>query len=276
VRRGPAARGAVERTVDGLLHVMDRAVEAEAGAARPGLLQAVDPRVKLAGLFALMAAVALSHRLEVNVALLLVGLALVALSQVRLLALVSGAWLVAVSLSLTLALPALFLTPGPGLARLPLVGWEVTSTGLTSAAYLVLRVAATATFGFLLVFTTPWPRVLTALRALGVPAVAVAVLGMTYRYILLLLEAAHDMFVARRSRAVGRPTAGERRRLAGQHAGVLLSRSLHLGGEVYLAMRSRGYRGDVRLLDECAMARADWFALAAFAAVSAAAIWAGR
>ena len=37
----------------------------------------------------------------------------------------------------------------------------------------------------------------------------VAVLGMTYRYILLLLESAHDMFVARRSRA-GRPPDGRR------------------------------------------------------------------
>ncbi len=276
MRHGTGARGAVERTVDGLLRVMDRAVEAEAGAARPGLLQLVDPRVKLAGLLSLVAAVALSHRLEVIAALLVVGLALCALSQVRLLALVSGAWLVAVSLSLALALPALFLMPGPAVAELPLLGWTVTSTGLTSAAYLVLRVAAAATFGFLLVFTTAWPRVLKALRAFGIPVVMVAVLGMTYRYILLLLEAAHDMFVARRSRAVGRLTAGERRRLAGQHAGVLLGRSLQLGGEVYLAMQARGFRGEVYLVEDFAMTRADWMALAAFAAVSATAIWAGR
>lgn len=276
MRRGAGARGAVERTVDGLLRVMDRAVEAEAGAARPGLLQALDPRVKLAGLLSLVAAVALSHRLEVVAALLVFGLALAALSKVRLLALVSGAWVVAVGLSLALALPALVLTPGPAVAGLPLVGWKVTSTGLTSAAYLILRVSATATFGFLLVFTTPWPRVLKALRAFAVPVVMVAVLGMTYRYILLLLEGAHDMFVARRSRAVGRLTAGERRRLAGQHAGVLLGRSLQLGGEVYLAMQARGFRGEVFLVEDLAMTRADWMALTAFAAVSAAAIWAGR
>ena len=55
---------------------MDRAVEAEAGAARPGLLQSVDPRVKLVGLLSLVAAVALSHRLEVIAALLVFGLAL--------------------------------------------------------------------------------------------------------------------------------------------------------------------------------------------------------
>ncbi len=276
MRRGAGARGAAERTVDGLLHAMERALAAEAGAARPGILQSVDPRVKLAGLLALVAAVALSHRLDVLVALLVVGLALAAVSQVRLLALVSGAWLTAVGFSFALAVPALFLTPGPAVARLPLLGWALTSTGLTSAAYLVLRVSATATFGFLLVFTTPWPRVLRALRAFAVPAVIVAVLGMTYRYILLLLEGAHDMFVARRSRTVGRLSSSARRRLAGQHAGVLLGRSLQLGGEVYLAMQARGFRGEVYLAEEFAMTRADWMALAAFAAVSAAAIWTGR
>ncbi len=274
--RAAGSRGAVERTLDGLLHAMERAVSAEVGAAGAGWLQSLDPRAKLAGLLSLIAAVALSHRLAVIAALLVTGLLLAVASQVRLSTLLSGVWLTAVGFSFALALPAVFLTPGRSVATLPLVGWTVTATGLTSAAYLVLRVAAAATFGFLLVFTTRWSHVLKALRALGVPVVLVAVLAMTYRYILLLLEAAHDMFVARRSRAVGRLMAGERRRLAGQSAGVLLGRSLQLSGEVYLAMQARGFRGEVYLLDDFAMARADWLALGAFAAVSAAAIWAGR
>jgi cobalt/nickel transport system permease protein len=274
--RTAGARGAVERTVDGLLRAMDRAAAAEAEAARPGFLQSVDPRVKLAGTLGLLAAVALSRRLGVIAALLALGLALAAAARGRIFSLASGVWLAAVGLSCALALPAVVLTPGPAVATLPLVGWPVTSTGLTSAGYLVLRVAAAATFGFLLVFTTPWPHVLKALRAFGIPAVMVAVFAMTYRYILLLLEGAHDMFVARRSRAIGRLTASERRRLAGQHAGVLLGRSLQLGGDVYLAMLARGFRGEVYLLDNFEMRRTDWLALAACAAATAAAIWAGR
>ena len=270
------SRGAVERTVDGLLHAMERALAAEAGAAGRGLLQSLDPRVKLAGLLSLIAAVALSHQLWVVAALLAVGLALAAASRVPLSTRLSGVWLTAVGFSAALALPAIFLTPGPAVARLPLVGWQVTATGLTSAAFLVLRVAATAAFGFLLVFTTRWSHILKALRAFGIPVVLVAVLAMTYRYILLLLEAAHDMFVARRSRTVGRLMPDVSRRLAGQSAGVLLGRSLQLGGEVYLAMQARGFRGEVYLLDDFAMRRADWLTVAAFAAVTAAAVWAGR
>ena len=60
-------------------------------------------------------------------------------------------------------------------------------------------------------------HVLKALRVLRVPVVVVVVLGMTYRYILLLLEIAHEMFEARRSRTVSpatAPTGGARWRRA--------------------------------------------------------------
>jgi energy-coupling factor transporter transmembrane protein EcfT len=59
-------------------------------------------------------------------------------------------------------------------------------------------------------------------------------------------------------------------------AGVLLSRTFQLSGDVYLAMQARGFRGEVHLLDDFAMKRLDWLALAGFAALAAAAVWAGR
>jgi len=199
-----------------------------------------------------------------------------AAARVPLATLMSSVSLAAVGFSLALAAPAVFLTPGRPVAVVPLLGWTVTAQGVTSAGYLVLRAAAASTFGFLLVLTTRWPHVLKALRAFRVPVVFVAVLAMTYRYVLLLLESAHDMFVARRSRTVGRLTAAERRRVVTQSAGVLLGKSLNLSNEVFLAMQARGFRGEVHVLDDFVMARADWLALGMSAAVAAAAVWAGR
>ena len=269
-------RGLVERTVDGLLHAMERAVSAEAGGNAAGWMQRLDPRVKLAGLVALVVAVALSHRLDVIAALLAAGVVLAAASRVPVTTLLSSVSLAAAGFSLTLAAPAVFLTPGRTVAVVPVLGWTATAQGLTSAGFLVLRAAAASTFGFLLVFTTRWSHVLKAMRAFRVPVVFVAVLAMTYRYVLLLLESAHDMFVARRSRTVGRLTAADRRRAVTQSAGVLLAKSLNLSNEVFLAMQARGFRGEVYLVDDFAMARADWLALVAAAAVSAVAVWAGR
>jgi energy-coupling factor transporter transmembrane protein EcfT len=137
-------------------------------------------------------------------------------------------------------------------------------------------VETAATLTLLLVFTTPWNHVLKALRIFRVPVVFVVILGMTCRYILLMLETAHDMLESRRSRTVGALTGPERRRMTVSTAGVLLSRTSQLSGDVYLAMQSRGFRGEVYVLDDFRMSPLDWSAVAAFVALAGWAIWAGR
>ena len=101
------------------------------------------------------------------------------------------------------------------------------------------------------------------------PVVFVVILGMTYRYIFLLLRVALDFFDGRRSRMIAPLDGPQSRRMAGSAAGVLLGKSLLLGNEVFLAMRSRGFRGEVYAMDDFRMKPRDWWALAAFLAVAA-------
>jgi len=266
----------VERTIEGLYRAMERALYAEHAASGGGLLQRLDPRVKVAGLFSLIAAAALAGRLWVIAAVFALAVMLAVLSLISLRMMAARVWAGALLFTGAIAIPALFLTPGVPVYRLPLVNWTVTSQGLTTAGYLLLRVEAAATLALLLVFTTPWMHVLKALRIFRVPVVFVVILGMTCRYILLMLETAHEMFESRKSRTAGALSAGERRRVAVASAGVLLSRTFQLSGEVYLAMQARGFRGEVYLLDEFRMRRVDWLASLAFAALAGAAVWAGR
>jgi len=58
------------------------------------------------------------------------------------------------------------------------------------------------------------------------------------------------MFESREARLVGTLEGPERRRLAGATAGVLLDKSMQLSADVHLAMQARGFRGDVRLLED--------------------------
>ena len=173
------------------------------------------------------------------------------------------------------ALPALFMVPGPALLRLPL-GLALTRPGLATALYLVLRVGSSVSTVVLLVLTTPWNSVLKALGVLRVPDVLVVVLGMTYRYIFLLLRLAGDMFLSRQSRTVGRLSQADERRQLAASAGALLSHSLQLSGDVYLAMQSRGLQGYPRVLQTFRMRRADWLYGAGVLAVAAGAVWLGR
>ena len=271
-RRG----GFLEHTVEDLCTGLERVLYAESSAAGGGLLQQLDARVKTAGLFALILAAALSARLWVIAAIFLLAAVLAALSRISWRALASRVWAGTLVFTGAIAVPALFLTPGDPLYRLPVVHWAATAQGHRTAAFLLLRVETAATLTLLLVFTTPWMHVLKALRVFRVPVVFVVILGMTSRYILLLLETAHEMFESRKSRTVGALDGTGRRRLAAASIGVLLSRALQLSGDVYLAMQARGFRGEVYLVDDFAMRRLDWAALAGFSLLAGASIWAGR
>jgi cobalt/nickel transport system permease protein len=268
----PSTRGGfLENTLEGLHSAMEQALHAETAAEQRGLLQALDPRVKVAGLLALVAAAALAAKLLVIAAILALAITLAALSAIPIRRLAARAWLGALIFSGVIAVPAIFLTPGT-----PLLGSPMTLPGLRAAGFLLLRAETAATLIFLLAYTTPWSHILKALRIFRVPVVFVVILGMTTRYILMLLETAHDMFQSRKSRRVNRLTPAEHRRLAITSTGVLLNKTLHLSGEVYQAMQSRGFRGEVYLLDDFQMQTRDWVASGAFASAAAISIFLGH
>lgn len=260
----------------GLVATLDHALESERSADGPGFLQRLDPRIKIAGLLALILTAVLVRSLPVLAGLFAVATGLALVSQVSLKRLRGQLWLGVLLFTGTLALPAIFVVPGEPLLQLPLLGWEVTLQGLRSAGFLVGRAETAATLALLVVLTTPWPHVLKALRSFGVPVVLVAILGMTHRYIFLLLTTATQMFEARTSRLMGPLSARQARRIAAGGAAVLLGTSLHLAGEVHLAMIARGYRGEVHLLEDFRTRRLDWVALLGFMAVAALALWLQR
>ena len=253
-------RSFIERTLKSLLRAAEYAADAERSAEARGVLQRVDPRVKVVGLMVLVVVVAASHRLAAIGALFVLALALAPVSGIGLGKLAGWVWAPVLLFTGAIALPAIVLVP----------------QGLRSAEYLYLRAETAATLSALLVLTTPWALVLKALRVLKCPIVVVAILGMTYRYIFEILRTALEMFESRRSRTVGELGPIESRRLAASAAGVLLSKSLQLSGDVHLAMQSRGFRGEVYVLPDFRARAADWCWLGGFAALAAGALWWGR
>ncbi len=263
----------LDRLADGLVRAMDHALDADDLARRDGLLQRLDPRVKLAGLMALIVVAVFVKSLAVLGGLFLIAVALALPSRVTLSRLAKQIWLKVFAFTILIALPAIFLVPGAVIARVPILLWPVTLQGVRSAAFLLGRAETAATFALLLILSTPWPHVLKALRIFRAPIVLVAILGMTHRYIFVFLESASQMFESRRSRMVGPLSPRDRRRVATATAGVLLDKALRLSTDVQLAMFARGYRGEVRLIDDFQTTPIDWLALAGFAAVASAALW---
>jgi cobalt/nickel transport system permease protein len=267
--------GFIERSLESFLRVVGRALESEELAKADGLLQALDPRVKVIGFGALIVAAVVSRRIAVILSILAVGLLLALVSRVPIRSL-ARVWIGVLGFAGLTAVPAMFITPGEVVYRLPLLHWEMTAQGIRSFAYVVARAETAATLSVLLVLCTPWAHVLKALRALRVPVVVVVILGMTYRYIFLLLETAREMFESRRSRQVGALPGHERRKMAAATAGVLLGKTVQLSDDVYMAMQSRGFDGEVRLLSEFSLKPRDYAGLLAFLGVCATALWWGR
>jgi cobalt ECF transporter T component CbiQ len=265
----------IERTLVDINHTLEQSVFAEQIAREQGLLQELDPRLKILSALVVLLAVGLSRSLAVILGLYFLALVLAAFSRIPLGFFVKRAWLLIPFFTGVIALPALFITPGAVLVRLP-IGLVITQTGLSTALFLLLRVGTSVSVAVLLVLTTPWNSVLKALGILRVPAVIILILGMTYRYIHLLLHLTNDMFLSRKSRLLRRMNGPEERRLIAATSGTLLNKSLQVSSEVYLAMQSRGFRNYPRTLDTFKMRRIDWLAGALVVITAAAAVWMGR
>lgn len=275
-RGGKNSRSVVERSLTTLVDTLEHPFYAERLARESGLLQKMDARIKIAAILPLIVVAALARHLWIIAMLFVIAVAVAVLSSVPLSTLAKRVWLGVLTFTGLISVPALFLTPGRAIYNLPLPGWTITAQGLRAAAYLIMRAETAATFSVLLVLCTPWSRLLKAFRVLRLPIVLVVILGMTYRYIFLLLRNAHDMFTSRRSRMVGRLDGRQQRQTATASAGVLMSKTMQLSGDVYMAMRSRGFQGEVYALDEFQTVWFDWVMLVLFITVAAAALWWGR
>ena len=273
--RSKSRTGFIERTLVDINNTLEQSIFAEKISRHKGLLQSLDPRLKVIAMLMLLFAVSLSHQLAVLAVLYLFALVLAVISAIPMGFFIRRVWILIPFFTGIIALPALFITPGPTLITLPL-GIVITRTGALTALFLLLRVGTSVSFAVLFVLTTPWNSLLKALGVLRIPDVIVLVLGMTYRYIHLLLHTVTDMFLSRKSRILKRMSGAEDRHLMAATSGALLGKSLQLSGEVYLAMESRGYRGYPRTMDRFRMLWSDWLAGLVVLAVTAAAIWFGR
>lgn len=266
-------RGFMEKTLLAITEVMKNEVFSESLASRQGLLQGLDPRAKLITVLFLIGVAGLFHHIFSLVLFNLWLFWLARSSRVPLATFAKRVWIVVPLFTGVLVLPALFNVVRPGTPLLvlfhlsrPMKLWlwtvpadvAITREGVSAAALLMLRVGASVSLAVLLTLTTRWNVLLKALSVLRIPAVFLTVLEMSYRYIFLLLNTSSDMFMARRSRLVGRASSREERRFVGSSMGTLWGKTAALSEEVHNAMLSRGYAGLPKSLLRFEMKRSDW------------------
>lgn len=217
------------------------------------VLHALDSRVKFILTVAFILAVALTPigAWPVYVLLLAIVVAAAVASELGM-TYASKRALVALPFALA-ALPSLFTLPGATLSSLRIGPWVLTATepGLERLLSVVLKSWVSMQAAVLLAATTQFPDLLVAMRAVGVPRLLVAIFGLMWRYLFVLVDEAIRLTRARDARSGsvtgrGGGTVWWRARVTGGMAGSLFLRGYERSERIYAAMTARGYDGEVR------------------------------
>ncbi|TXK84691.1 cobalt ECF transporter T component CbiQ [Paenibacillus sp. N3.4] len=80
--------------------------------------------------------------------------------------------------------------------------WRVwiTTSGLGLAALLFARVIASLSCMMFIMFSTPFSELLQVMKKVRVPSLVLEIMLIMYRFLFILFEIAHDMFIAQQSR----------------------------------------------------------------------------
>ncbi len=171
------------------------------------------------------------------------------------------------------ALPLIFTTPGDPAWQFPLGRWDlsITRAGLVLFASIALKSWISVQAAIVLAASTSFPDLLVAMQAVGIPRLLVAIFGLMWRYLFVLVDEALRLLRARQARSGVSELPGARpggslawrARVAGGMAGSLFLRAIERSDRIYNAMLARGYNGEVRAMPLAPLSPASWAVLAA-------------
>lgn len=137
------------------------------------------------------------------------------------------------------------------LLSLPIAGvWlGVSKVGMYEAVRLFFRVLGSVSCLYFLSLSTPMVDLLTVLRRLKVPKIMVEMMNLVYRFIFILMDTADTMLIAQNSR-LGYRSLSTGYHSLGTLASTLFIRSYKRSNDLFIALESRGYDGDLNVLEE--------------------------
>jgi cobalt/nickel transport system permease protein len=266
-------KGFIGKTIDGIFDFLEEAFVSDSFSKRDGFLQSLDPRVKLVSILSLIFATSLIRDLRLLIFVYMLTLLFAYLSKINVLFFIKRVWLFIPIFAGIISIPMIFnvFLPGDPLLRLVYLGpgahlgpfslpsdIYITIQGVNSAVVFIMRVAACVSAVVLLFLTTPQPVLFKSLRSVGVPKIYVFTLEMAYRYIFLLMDMVREIYIAKKARTIKTGSMFDEQKWVGGRIGYTLIRSLDTSEKVHASMMSRGYNGDVRIMQEFKMRNRDY------------------
>jgi cobalt/nickel transport system permease protein len=270
----------IQKTLDTIFAFLQETFDTEKLSKKNGLLQSLDPRVKMISILTLIFALSITGDVRILAAVYILEMLLCAASLIGIGFFIKRVWLFVPLFTLVIAIPMLFnvFLPGDPLYQVAYLGENaslgpialpesiyITTQGTNAAVVFTLRVVVSVSAVVLLFLTTPQAVLFKSLRSIGVPKLYVLTLEMAYRYIFLLTDLIREVYIAKRARTIRSRSMREEQKWVGGRIGYILIRSLGMSEKVHMAMVSRGFNGDVKIMQDFQLRTADYlFGLSAF------------
>ncbi|UCG78633.1 MAG: cobalt ECF transporter T component CbiQ [Nitrospirota bacterium] len=229
---------------------------------KKGFFQKLDARVKL--FFLLLFVIIVSIKKEFMPEVLIGGIVflLVVLSRLDIVRFYRKVLLFGLIFGFIVALPAALNIITKGEIILPLIHlprdydiWiyyipadiGITREGSRAVMMLTSRVINSVSISFLVLYTTPFPQIIKALKMLRVPDAFLLIITLSYKYIFLFIKTIEDMYLAKKSRMVCKVHNPDARGWITGRMALLYRKSQGRFEEVYRAMNSRGFSDDIKV-----------------------------
>jgi len=240
-----------------------------------GLFQKIDARIKVLFLLFFVIIVSLKRGLLPELYIGVFVFVLVLLSRLRIVTFYSRVLLLGFFLGFLVALPSAFnvITSGETIGPVvrisrPLNFWiyhipadiGITREGIYGVTRLTLRVVNSLSLSFLVLYTTPFPEIVRALKVLKVPDTFLIIITLCYKYIFIFSKTVEDMYLAKKSRMAREVSNTEAREWIAGRIGFIFRKTRLRCEDVFKAMIGRGFSDTIKLYGFRKMRTSDWYA----------------
>lgn len=244
-------------------------------ASREGFFQKIDARIKVLFLIFFVIIVSLKKDIGSEVLIGTFVLSLMLLSRLNVLRLYKRIFLFGLIFGSLVALPSVFNLFREGevlytLLRLPrpYEFWiysipesiGITKEGLYGMVILTLRVINSLSITFLVLYTTPFPEIIKALKVFRSPDTLLIIFALSYKYLFIFAKTAEDMHLAKKSRLLRELRHHEARRWVAGRIAFIFTKTRLKAEEVYKAMLCRGFSDTIKIHQTAMLMKRDWVA----------------
>jgi cobalt/nickel transport system permease protein len=286
--RGGLKMPFIERGMHHVAHVIKTGYIQWETASKNDFFQSIDARIKVLFLLFYIIIVSLKKDILPEALIGLFVFALAMISRLNIFSLYKRVLFFGFIFGFLIALPSAFNMITKGEIIFPIVHLSqpyrfwiyqipeeigLTKEGVNGVMMLTLRVMNSLALSLFILYTTPFPEIIRALKLLKVPDEFLMIITLSYKYMFIFAKTIEDMHLAKKSRLVGQVSNTEARRWIAGRIAFIFKKTRQRCEEIFKAMQSRGFPGSIKIYSVRKLRTQDWITGVIFFLVGVLFLW---